>query len=113
MTVDTSELVVIAIVAALGAVLLVIAVRWRRMVAESPGLPLWGFLRREGIAHHDAADTASAKTVKQAELACSVCGSRAECRARLAAGGDAVPPPNWPNAPLFDNFGIAVGKARK
>ena len=109
---DTSELIVIAIVAALGAVLLVIAVRWRRMVAESPGLPLWGFLRREGITRDDAANAVSAKAVMQAELACSVCGSRAECRARLAAGSDAVPPANCPNAPLYDDFGIAVDKAR-
>ena len=110
---DTSELIVIAIVAVLGAVLLVIAVRWRRMVAESPGLPLWGVLRLEGIARRDAADVASAKTVNQAELACSVCGSRAECRARHAAGGDATPPASCPNAPLYADFGIAVDKARK
>jgi len=109
---DTSELIVIAIVAVLGAVLLVIAVRWRRMVAESPGLPLWGFLGREGITRDDAANAVSAKAVKQAELACSVCGSRAQCRARLAAGGDATPPANCPNAPLYDDFGIAVDKAR-
>lgn len=110
---DTSELVVAVLVVVGAIVLVVIALRWRGMIAEGPGLPLWRFLRREGITRDDAADNISAKTMMRAELGCAVCGSRAECRARLAAGGDAVPPANCPNAPLLEDFGIAVDKARK
>jgi hypothetical protein len=110
---DTSELVVTAIVAALGAVLLVIALRWRRMIAEGPGLPLWRFLRREGITRDDAADAVSAKAVKQAELACSVCGSRQECRGQLLTGKTAVPPANCPNRRLFREFGLWAGRQRE
>lgn len=32
----------------------------------NPGLPFWQFLRREGILPDDAANTVSAKAVKQA-----------------------------------------------
>jgi hypothetical protein len=110
---DADEALIAALGAVLGIALVAVALRWRRMWAESPGLPLWRFLRREGIARDDAADHASAKALMQAELACSVCGSRAECRARLAAGGGAVPPDNCPNAPLFEDFGIQAGKAGK
>jgi hypothetical protein len=109
----TSELLVIAIGAALGVVLVVVALRWRRVAKEGPALPLWGFLRREGITPGDAADNTSATALMHAEMSCSVCGSRTECRARLAAGGDAVPPPNCPNAVLLEDFGIAVEKARR
>jgi uncharacterized ferredoxin-like protein len=110
---DTNEMIVAALVVAGAIVLVVIALRWRSMIAEGPGLPLWRFLRREGITRDDAADNISAKTMMRAELGCAVCGSREECRARLAAGNDAVPPANCPNAPLFEDFGVAVGKARK
>ena len=110
---DTSEMIVAALGAVVAVVLVVIAFRWRKMIAAGPGLPLWRFLRREGITRDDAADNISAKTMMRAELGCAVCGSRQECHARLAAGGDAVPPANCPNAPLFEDFGIAVDKARK
>ena len=109
---DTSEIIVAALVVVGAVVLVVIALRWRRAIAEGPGLPLWGFLRRQGITRDDAADNVTAKAVMQAELGCAVCGSRAQCRARLAAGDDAVPPANCPNAPLFEDFGVAVGKDR-
>ena len=110
---DTNEMLVAALAAVGGIVLIVIALRWRSALAEAPGLPLWHFLRREGITRDDAADNVSAKALMQAELGCSVCGSRAECRARLSAGGATVPPANCPNAPLFEDFGIAAGKPRK
>jgi len=105
---DTSEMIVAAL-AAVGGILL----RWRSALVEAPGLPLWHFLRRQGITRDDANDILSAKTVIQAELGCAVCGSRAECRARLASGGSAAPPDNCPNARLFEDFGIAVDKSRK
>jgi uncharacterized ferredoxin-like protein len=83
------------------------------MIRQGPGLPLWEFLRRERITRSDAADSISAKAMMQAELACAVCGSRQECRARLAASREAVPPAHCPNAPLLDDFGIGVEKARQ
>ena len=106
-----------ALLIALGAIagmgLIAAALPWRRMLRQGPGLPLWQFLRREGITRSDVKDSISAKSVKQAELACAVCGSKEICRVHLATGPDAMPPANCPNAPLFDNFGIGVDKARQ
>jgi hypothetical protein len=110
---EPSETLVAALVVLGGILLIVIALRWRSALRAAPDLPLWRFLRREGIRRDDAADNVSAKALMQAELGCAVCGSRAECRARLAAGGAAVPPADCPNAPLFKDFGISVGKARQ
>lgn len=107
-----NETLVVALVATSGVLLLATAVAWRRMVTENPGLPIWRFLRREGISRDDAADTLSGKAVMQAELSCAVCGSREECRARLAVRGAAVPPANCPNARLFDEFGLRVAQTR-
>ena len=110
---DGNEVLVAALGAVCAVVLVVVALAWRRMIARAPELPIWRFLRRAGITRDDAADTLSAQAVMQAELGCTVCGNRESCRARLAAGGDAVPPANCPNAPLFDDFGIAVEQIRK
>lgn len=110
---DANETLVAALGAVLGVVLLAIAVIWRRMGRENPGLPFWHFLRREGILPGDAANTVSAKSVKQAELACTVCGSRQECRGLLSTGNTAAPPANCPNARLFREFGLWVNQARK
>jgi hypothetical protein len=110
---DAGETLLIGSGVALGVLLVVVALRWRRVAREGPALPLWGFLRHEGITRGDAADNTSATAVMQAELSCSVCSSRAECRARLATRRDAVPPANCPNAVLLDDFGIAVEKSWK
>ena len=110
---DANETLVAALVAMLGMSLIVIAVVWRRMVRENPGLPFWQFLRREGILPDDAAHTVSAKAVKHAELACTLCGSRQECRGQLTTGGTAVPPANCPNARLFREFGLWAGRTRE
>jgi hypothetical protein len=110
---DSNGLLLIGLVAVAGVALFAIAVPWRRMLRHAPRLPLWEFLRREGIARGDAADTINAQAMKQAELGCAVCGSRELCLVRLAAGGEAVPPANCPNAPLFRDFGIGVEKTRQ
>jgi hypothetical protein len=110
---EQNETFVVALGAILGVLLIAIAVLWRRMIVKNPGLPMWRFLRREGITRADAANTVSGKTVKQAELSCSVCGSREECLARLAAGNATLPPANCSNARLFDYFGLRVDQTRK
>jgi hypothetical protein len=110
---DTNELIVATLGAVIGMALIVIAFRWRSMIKGGPGLPLWGFLRRDGIPRDDAADFVSRDAIKHGEMLCTVCGSREECRARLAAGGDAIPPANCPNARLLDAFGVGVDSARK
>jgi hypothetical protein len=109
---DNNETLLIALGATIGVVLIVIAFVWRRMIDGGPGLPLWRFLRHDGISRDDAANFVSRDVVKHAELACTVCGSREECRARLAAGDGAVPPANCPNARLLDNFGVGIDRIR-
>jgi hypothetical protein len=107
-----NETLVAALGAVIGVVSLAIAVLWRRMIVGGPGLPLWRFLSREGIARDDAADFVSRDAIKHGELVCTICGSREECRVRLAAGDGAVPPANCPNAPLLDKFGVGVDQSR-
>jgi hypothetical protein len=109
---DTNEMLIVALGAVCATVLVVIAIVWRRMITGGSGLPLWGFLRREGIARDDAADFVSRDAIKHGEMLCTVCGSREECRARLAAG-NVVAPENCPNARLLDAFGVGVDSARK
>ena len=107
-----NEAFVVALIAISAVLLLATAITWRRMARENPGLPIWRFLRREGITRDDAADTLSGKAVMQAELSCAVCSSREECRARLAVRGAALAPANCPNARLFDEFGLRVDQTR-
>ena len=111
---DAQEILIAGLGVFCAVLLVVIALRWRRMLDESPRLPLWGFLRRNTLTRDDVADMTSAQAVMDAELACSVCGSSKECRARLAPGSAAlIPPENCPNARLFKEFGVAVNVPRE
>ena len=108
-----NEVLAIALVATSGVLLLAAAIAWRPMIRQNPGLPFWQFLRREGILPDDAADTVNAKALNHAELACTLCGSRQECRGQLSTGGTAVPPANCPTRRLFREFGLWVGRPRE
>ena len=110
---DTNEMIVAVLGAVTGVVLIAIALSWRRMIVEGPGLPLWRFLRRDGIARDDAANFVSRDAIKHGEMLCTVCGSRQECRGQLTTGGTAVPPANCPNARLFREFGLWAGRTRE
>ena len=110
---DANESLLVALGALLGVGLLVIALVWRRMNRESPGLPFWQFLRREGIRPLDAAEAVNAKALQNAELACTVCGSRQECRGLLSTGGAVAPPANCPNRRLFHEFGLWLDRSRE
>lgn len=103
-----NETLVVALGAMIGVLLIVVAVVWRRMVRENPGLPIWRFLRRSGITRDDAANAVSARTAMQAELRCAVCGGKTQCLQRLAAGDIAAPLAHCPNARFFDEFGLRV-----
>lgn len=59
------------------------------------GLPVLAFLRR-----NRPRAGGGEKALLQAELRCVVCGERAACRLRLAAG-ESLPPEGCPNAALF------------
>jgi len=110
---DANESLLVALGALLGVGLLVIALVWRRMGRENPGLPFWQFLRREGILPVDAVDAVNAKALQHAELACTVCGSRQECRGLLSTGGAVAPPANCPNRRLFHEFGLWLDRSRE
>ena len=64
---DTNEMIVAVLGAVTGVVLIAIALRWRRMIVEGPGLPLWRFLRRDGIARDDAAPPANCPNARLLE----------------------------------------------
>lgn len=110
---DAKDVLLIAIGAMLGAGLPVIALVWRRMGRENPGLPLWKFLRREGILPEDAADAVNAQALQNAELACTACGSRRECRGLLSTEETVAPPANCPNRRLFREFGLWQDRSRE
>ena len=110
---DANESLLVLLGAILGVGLLVIALVWRRMGREAPGLPFWQFLRREGILPEDAANAVNAKALDHAALACTVCGSRQECRGLLSTGGAVAPPPNCPNRRLFREFGLWMDRSRE
>ena len=107
---DTLALALLAISCVLMAV---VAHAWRRLSNARPDLPIWRFLRRAGILPEDAGNAATAKALQQAEIACAICGSREECRERLARSTAAVPPANCPNRRLFGQFGVEVDQARR
>ena len=107
-----NEVLTIALVATSGVLVLGTAIAWRRMIRQNPGLPIWRFLRREGITRDDAANAISARTAMQAELRCAVCGGKTQCLQRLAAGDAAAPPAHCPNVRFFDAFGLRVDQTR-
>lgn len=73
----------------------------RRLAHEGPNLPLWMFLRRRGQRRDATIDRMGDRAVRVMEMRCSSCGSRRACMARLAEGSS-EPPPDCPNAPLFE-----------
>ncbi len=113
MTMDANDALLVAIGVMLGACLLVIALVFRRMGREIPGLPLWQFLRREGILPEDAANAVNAQALQNAALACTVCGSRRECRGLLLTEASVAPPANCPNRRLFREFGLWQDRSRE
>lgn len=106
-----NEALVVALVATSGVLLLATVIAWQRLISGSPSLPIWRFLRRQGITRDDTAHTLSGKAVMQAELSCTLCGSRRQCLERLDAGA-AAPLAYCPNARLFDEFGLRVDQTR-
>jgi len=102
-----SEALVLALVLTSGVLLLAVATVWRCVFSESPSLPMWRFLRRNGIARDDAVEALSGSRVMQAELSCTLCDGGRQCLERLAAGAT-VPLEHCPNARFFDKFGLRL-----
>lgn len=48
-----NEAFVVALISISAVLLLATATAWRRTVGQNPGLPIWRFLRREGISLFD------------------------------------------------------------
>ena len=108
-----NETLALALLAVSGVLMAVVAFAWRRLSNAMPDLPIWRYLRRAGILPEDAANAVTAKALQQAEIACAICGSKEECRERLARSADAVPPANCPNRRLFGKFGVEVDQDRR
>lgn len=102
------EALTVAVVVICGVLLIATASAWRRAISDSPNLPMWRFLRRNGTTRDDATDTLSGRAVMQVVLSCALCGSRQQCRERLAAGA-AAPPADCPNARFLDEFSLRTG----
>lgn len=98
MPVDWNSVVALMLAAALGGLLLGVALIWRRFLREAPSLPVWRFVRRIGLTRGDAEEAAGAQALKDAELRCALCAGRPQCVKRLAAGGRGVPLEHCPNA---------------
>lgn len=91
-TIQTTTLVVLLVVAGLGGALIAVLPMWRSLGAAGR-LPVWGFVARRHAAVEGAAHL-------EAEIRCALCSSQPRCRDRLAAGAD-TPPPGCPNSKLF------------
>ena len=98
--VDTGTLILLVL--ALGAMVLLAGVfsDWRGLMESGKDLPFWSFLRRQGVRRDAIAAQIGERAIRQAEIRCAACGSRAACLARLESGADA-PSADCPNAALF------------
>lgn len=105
--------IAIALMIAAFIVMLVVELAWRHLSRSPADLPMWGFLRLAGILPADAARFVGAKSLRQAEVACTVCSSREECRRQLAAHSATMPPANCPNARLIYQVGHWTNQPRK
>ena len=90
--VNSMLLVLAAMVAGL---LLWIMFAWHSAQTENNRLPIWGFMKRFGITRN----VFQAGTL-EAELRCTLCASRSECRERVRTGEPIVA--DCPNGRFFD-----------
>lgn len=90
---DLGTFMVLMLAAALAALLIGILPTWRRMMSGGHRLPVQAFLRRQGA-------RVDGRAALHAEMRCALCGARAECKRRLAAGANA-PIAGCPNSELI------------
>ena len=97
---DTGSLLLLAL--ALGAIVVVAGILfdWRGLMARGGELPLWSFLRLQGVARESVAEQVGERGLRVAEMRCAACGSQQECLHRVATG-NAAPVADCPNAALF------------
>jgi hypothetical protein len=97
---DTGSLILLTL--ALGAVMVLASVfiDWRHVMQRAADLPLWSFLRRQGVGRDAIASQIGQRALQLAELRCAACGSRHMCAASLGSGS-ASPVADCPNAALF------------
>lgn len=100
--IEPDTLSVLLLILAMGVLVLVSGVvfDWRSATGYGTQLPLWVFLRRQGV-HRDAvAARIGERALRRAEIRCAACGSRPACAARVASGAHS-PAADCPNAALF------------
>ena len=107
---DTGTL--IWLVLALGVVVVLggVLIDWRHLMQRSEDLPLWAFLRRQGVGRDAMTAEIGERAVRLAEMRCAACGSRGTCLARLATDS-ASPAIDCPNAALFAEKPAPPGRA--
>ena len=98
---DPGTFVVLVLAAALAGLLIGILPDWRRMIGRR--LPVHAFLRRQG-------EPLDGRAAQQAELRCAMCGAKAQCEQRLAAG-ERSPIAGCPNPELLQERS-AAGRPR-
>lgn len=69
---------------------------WRELVGRGEHLPIWSFLKRQGV----RCERIGERSLRLAGMRCALCDSRRMCAARRAAGF-ASPVADCPNATLF------------
>lgn len=93
---ETGTFILILLSSALLGALIAVLPAWRSLMAASPELPVWGFLRRRGV-------TLERGAALHAEIRCGMCGSRVQC-ARLLAAGEHQPVAGCYNSELVTEF---------
>ena len=89
-----------------------LAKAWRRALHDDARLPFFDMIERHGTTREELAAVLSFENLALAVRRCTFCGSKEQCRARLAARSAAVPPANCPNVRFFDEFGLRVDQTR-
>ena len=102
MTFNAAPITALFLAAALAGALLAILPFWRRL-QRTADLPLWKFLRRDGVVRHFLVEDLGERAVREAELRCGVCAAQKECTHRLARE-QTQPLAHCPNSALFPNL---------
>lgn len=97
---DLPTTAILLLAAMLGGVMFGVAVAWRGLQADSPGLPIWRLLRRADVPRWG-----------EVELRCMACAFQRECRRAIDAGRGA--PADCPNAEWLSRRGASGTRAAR
>lgn len=85
MTFDAATITALFLAAGLAGALIAVLPAWRRQMEHAGDLPLWRFLRGNGVSRDALVEEIGTRAVRAAELRCGLCAAQNDCARRLAA----------------------------